>query len=166
MSDYEYKVLPAPARGEKVKGAKTPEARFAHAIETELNRIAGEGWEYLRADLLPSEERSGLTGSVTHWRTLLIFRRARAASPIATAAMITPAEPAPPHIASRIASGAETMLRDNGVEELSEVAGMTTALRARAESHRDDDTDDDTDDHTVVPLPSRAEDDAGRPKDG
>ncbi len=154
MSEYEYKVLPAPTRGEKAKGAKTPEARFAHAIEAELNRIAGEGWEYLRAELLPSEERSRLTGSKTHWRTLLIFRRARA-SAMATA--VTPAEPLSP----RIASGAETMLRDNGVEELSEVAGMTSALRARAESQGDEDMDD----NTVVPLPSRVEDNTERPKD-
>jgi hypothetical protein len=26
--------------------------------------------------VLPSEERQGLTGSATHWRTLLVFRRA------------------------------------------------------------------------------------------
>jgi hypothetical protein len=159
MSDYEYKVLPAPTRGEKVKGAKSPEARFAHAIEAELNRVGAEGWEYLRADLLPSEERSGLTGSTTHWRTLLIFRRARAASsPAMTATMTRPAEPEPPHIAS----GAATMLRDNGVEEPSEVAGMTTALRARAESQSDDDRDD----RTVVPLSVPAGDDTERPKDG
>ena len=32
----------------------------------------------------------------------------------------------------RPASGAERMLKDNGVEELSDVAGMTEALKARA----------------------------------
>lgn len=75
MAQFEYKVIPAPAKGEKVKGLKTPEARFAHKIETSLNEIAAEGWEYVRAELLPSVERSGLTSSTTEWRTLLVFRR-------------------------------------------------------------------------------------------
>lgn len=75
MPQYEYKVIPAPAKGGKTKGVKTPEGRFAHTVESELNRLAQDGWEYLRSELLPSEERSGLTGSVTNWRTVLIFRK-------------------------------------------------------------------------------------------
>ncbi|ETW12638.1 hypothetical protein ATO8_11489 [Roseivivax marinus] len=76
MPNYEYKVLPAPSRGEKAKGVKGNEARFAHAIEKLMNEMASGGWEYQRAETLPSEERSGLTGSVTVWRTMLVFRRA------------------------------------------------------------------------------------------
>lgn len=75
MPRYEYKVVPAPAKGRKAKGVKTPEARFALSVETVLNEMGADGWEYLRADLLPSDERSGLTGSTTHWRSLLVFRR-------------------------------------------------------------------------------------------
>lgn len=75
MIHYEYRVIPSPAKGEKARGVKTPEARFARTVEAELNRMGADGWEYIRADLLPSEERSGLTGSVTNWRTLLVFRR-------------------------------------------------------------------------------------------
>lgn len=75
MPRYEYKVVPAPAKGRKAKGVKTPEARFALSVETVLNEMGADGWEYLRADLLPSDERSGLTGSTTHWRNLLVFRR-------------------------------------------------------------------------------------------
>jgi len=75
MTRYEYKVVPAPARGEKAKGVKTPEARFARAVQAVLNEMGREGWEYQRAELLPSEERSGLTGSATKWRNLLVFRR-------------------------------------------------------------------------------------------
>ncbi len=75
MPRYEYKVVPAPTKGRKAKGVKTPEARFALSVETVLNEMGAEGWEYLRADLLPSDERSGLTGSTTHWRNLLVFRR-------------------------------------------------------------------------------------------
>jgi hypothetical protein len=76
---FEYKVIPAPAKGIKAKGVKTPEARFAVGVEQAINALAAEGWEYQRSDVLPSEERQGLTGSATHWRTLLVFRRALAA---------------------------------------------------------------------------------------
>ncbi|WP_342783965.1 DUF4177 domain-containing protein [Puniceibacterium confluentis] len=77
MNNFEYKVIPAPARGEKGKGVKGPEARFAHALELVMNEMAADGWEYQRAETLPSSERSGLTGSVTQWRNLLVFRRPR-----------------------------------------------------------------------------------------
>lgn len=72
---FEYKVIPAPVKGLKAKGVKAPEARFALGVEAAINALAAEGWEYLRSDVLPSEERQGLAGSVTHWRTLLVFRR-------------------------------------------------------------------------------------------
>ncbi|MEC8014750.1 DUF4177 domain-containing protein [Phaeobacter italicus] len=75
MQAYEYKVIPAPQKGTKAKGVKTPEARFANSIDLLLNEMAAEGWEFQRAELLPSEERSGLTGSVTNWRNVLVFRR-------------------------------------------------------------------------------------------
>jgi len=78
---YEYRVIPAPSRGQKAKGLKTAEARFAHAVETVMNDLAGEGWEYLRADTLPSEERQGLTSSTTTFRTLLVFRRPEESDP-------------------------------------------------------------------------------------
>ncbi len=78
MPSYEYKVIPAPTKGKKAKGTKTPEGRFALSVEASLNEMGLLGWEYLRAELLPSEERSGLTGSTTNWRNVLVFRRALA----------------------------------------------------------------------------------------
>ena len=75
MTRYEYKVIPAPTKGEKAKGIKTAEGRFANALEVLMNRMAGDGWEFQRAELLPSEERTGLTGSTTNWRNVLVFRR-------------------------------------------------------------------------------------------
>ncbi|MDK3073610.1 DUF4177 domain-containing protein [Sedimentitalea sp. JM2-8] len=77
MPLFEYKVVPAPAKGAKAKGVKTAEGRFALSIEAVLNDMGAAGWEYLRAELLPSEERSGLTGSTTNWRNVLVFRRER-----------------------------------------------------------------------------------------
>ena len=63
MAQYEYKVVPAPARPGKVKGARGPAERFAASLAAELNAEATEGWEFLRAETLPVEERSGLTGT-------------------------------------------------------------------------------------------------------
>lgn len=77
MPHYEYKVIPAPTKAEKAKGVKTSEGRFAHTIEGALNRMGAEGWEYLRAELLPHEERSGLKAAQTKWRTVLVFRRSQ-----------------------------------------------------------------------------------------
>ena len=75
MKSYEYKVVPAPTKGTKAKGIKTPEARFSLSIETLLNKVAADGWEYLRAETLPSVERAGIASSTTEWRNVLIFRR-------------------------------------------------------------------------------------------
>lgn len=76
MSHYEYKVVPAPNKGLKVKGAKTAADRFANALETAMNTLGADGWEYQRTDTLPCEERSGLTGRVTTLQNILVFRRA------------------------------------------------------------------------------------------
>lgn len=75
MNQFEYRVIPAPLRGEKAKDAKTPSDRYSLALTAELNRMAQDGWEYVRADVLPSEERSGLTGRSTVYHNLLVFRR-------------------------------------------------------------------------------------------
>lgn len=90
---FEYKVVPAPTKGQKSKGVKSAEDRFAFALETVMNDLAAEGWEYLRADTLPSVERAGLTGSTTEWRNLLVFRRSlgeAAAEPTPEAAVEAP----------------------------------------------------------------------------
>ncbi|WOI33608.1 DUF4177 domain-containing protein [Tritonibacter scottomollicae] len=110
MQNYEYKVVPAPNRGKKARGVKTPEARFANGIEGVLNEMAAEGWEYQRAEMLPSEERSGLTGTKTTWRNLLVFRRALAAashtSPTLATTEPTPATAAQPVVAATTPSEA------------------------------------------------------------
>ncbi|MGH1368769.1 MAG: DUF4177 domain-containing protein [Maritimibacter sp.] len=73
---FEYKVVPAPKRGKKAKGVKTAEDRFAHALSETINEMAADGWEYLRTDTLPSEERSGLRSRTTVFQNMLVFRRA------------------------------------------------------------------------------------------
>lgn len=100
MSSYEYNVIPAPARAEKAKGARTGIDRFAATLSDVLNDMARDGWEYVRAETLPAEERSGLTSRSTVYHNVLIFRRA-IASDVGAAPRIE-SRPAEPPAARRI----------------------------------------------------------------
>lgn len=80
MQRFEYRVIPAPRKGEKARGAKTTGDRFALALTHLMNEMGAEGWEYLRADTLPCEERVGLTGKTTTFQNMLVFRRPLAAT--------------------------------------------------------------------------------------
>ena len=75
MQRFEYKVIPAPKRGEKARGVKTTEDRFAFALTSLMNTLGAEGWDYVRADTLPCEERTGFTGTKTSFQNVLVFRR-------------------------------------------------------------------------------------------
>lgn len=109
MDHFEYAVIPAPGRADKVKGARGPGDRYAATLEGVLNDMARRGWEYVRSDTLPSEERSGLTGRSTVWHNVLVFRRAVAVEPAAPApapvAELPPPAPAPRPTASTPATG-------------------------------------------------------------
>jgi hypothetical protein len=91
MPRYEYKVVAAPRKGLKAKSARTPEDRFALALATIMNEQAKDGWEYLRTDTLPCEERKGFTGRSTVYQNMLVFRRevAVAATPEGASAKVT-----------------------------------------------------------------------------
>jgi len=108
---YEYSVVPAPKKGVKSKGVKTVEDRFAHALQEIMNEKGAAGWEYIRTDTLPAEERSGLTGRTTTYQNMMVFRRDAAPAaesaepPRALLAAPTPeadAEPAPTTTAAAI----------------------------------------------------------------
>lgn len=75
MADSEYKVVPAPRRAGKVRGVRGADARFAHTLAALLNEMAADGWEFLRSERLPLEERSGLFSRRTEEQTVLVFRR-------------------------------------------------------------------------------------------
>lgn len=94
----EYKVVPAPERAAKQRGLKGA-ALFAHSVEAVMNELAADGWQYLRADTLPQEERSGLTNKTTTYRNLLVFQRLVAATPEAqsTPTTVAPADEAKPN---------------------------------------------------------------------
>lgn len=76
MEYFEYKVVPAPRRGIRTKGAKGPAGRFANALENAINELAASGWEYIRAESLPVDERQGLSMRKTEsYQNVLIFRK-------------------------------------------------------------------------------------------
>jgi hypothetical protein len=95
MQTYEYKVVPAPVRGEKERGARTVPERFGVALGNLMNAMARDGWEYLRADTLPCEERVGLTGRTTQFQNMLVFRRSLAPLDTALPAVSAAAVPNP-----------------------------------------------------------------------
>ena len=162
MSEYEYKVIAAPTKGLKAKGIRSPEDRFSNALEGKMNEMAAQGWEYQRAEALPSLERSGLTSTKTIWHNVLVFRRVKILKPkeipIALPMPVsedqisenTPVSERSPLVISpetpdddaSQSEGASRMLRDNGVEELSDVSGMTDSLKQRAAAKNADKPDD------------------------
>ena len=83
MPAFEYKVIPAPRRGDKARGAKTTADRFAAALTQVMNDLGRDGWEYLRSDTLPCEERVGLTSKATAFQHMLVFRRTLQTAPLA-----------------------------------------------------------------------------------
>ncbi|MFM2350022.1 MAG: hypothetical protein RIR04_988 [Pseudomonadota bacterium] len=107
---YEYWVVPAPRKGEKARGLKTGEERFAMALTNVMNSMAAQGWEYQRADALPCDERSGLTGTKTTFHNVLVFRRAlgvgedreSAGAPSAFTAIAPPVAPAAPVLGAAV----------------------------------------------------------------
>lgn len=75
MPRFEYKVIPAPKKGNRVKGVRGADLRFASALQDIMNEYGDQGWDYLRTDTLPCEERQGLTGKNTVFQNMLVFRR-------------------------------------------------------------------------------------------
>jgi hypothetical protein len=75
MQRYEYRVVPAPARAEKLRGVRSTEDRFAQTLAALINAQARDGWEFQRAETLPSEEKVGFTKRRTVYLNLLVFRR-------------------------------------------------------------------------------------------
>jgi hypothetical protein len=73
--NYEYRVIPAPRRAPRARGLSC-EDRFAQSLANVMNDMGSEGWEYVRADTLPLDERAGLTGGTkTSYLNMLVFRR-------------------------------------------------------------------------------------------
>ncbi|WP_052245530.1 DUF4177 domain-containing protein [Halocynthiibacter namhaensis] len=75
MPAFEYKVVPAPLKGIKSKGARGTDARFAAALMEAMNEMGKDGWEYQRSETLPCESRSAMGKKSTQFLNMLVFRR-------------------------------------------------------------------------------------------
>ncbi len=115
---YEYRVIPAPVKGTKTKLAKTAPDRFAVTLQEAMNTMSADGWEFVRAETLPSEERSGLTGTKTVYHNMLVFRRLREAD----LAAFQPKVMAPPSEAAVTSEPAATVTRPS-LSAVSEPSG-------------------------------------------
>ena len=92
----EYKVVPAPKKGQKKRGVKAADERYALALAEVINAEAARGWRYVRAESLPVEEKTGWTRRETVYHTLLIFERGALPVVEATGAEGRPAQAAAP----------------------------------------------------------------------
>ncbi|MEM7441681.1 MAG: hypothetical protein AAF393_19065 [Pseudomonadota bacterium] len=110
MQRYEYKVVPAPNRTKRVRGVKTPAGRFAVVMTELINEEAAQGWEYLRTDSMPVEEKPGfLKRRVENYYSVLVFRRAMdqgAAEDFVAHAPEVAAVPAAPVVAAPLVAAA------------------------------------------------------------
>ena len=114
MTGFEYKVVPAPMRGLKAKGIKGTPARFANALQSVMNELGADGWEYQRTDTLPVEERVGLTGKNTSFQNMLVFRR-----------MIDVAVDEAPEVAALIEDQSETQVDAQDFEGAEDIAAIS-----------------------------------------
>ena len=95
MPRYEYKVMPAPTRGSGGRQVKGTKVRFAHALSALMNEMGAAGWEYVRADTLPCDDRSGLFRTASPDLPMLIFRRLRGHD-VSAVLSVSPAGPPGP----------------------------------------------------------------------
>ena len=96
MTQYEYQVIASPRRTKRIKGVKTGAGRFAHALTDAINDMAAEGWEYLRAETLPADEKKGMLSSASEtYHSVLVFRRAKPAAQVQPALRAAPVKPEP-----------------------------------------------------------------------
>lgn len=76
MSYYEYRVVPAPKSLPKVKGQKSPEGRYCHAMSEALNAEGRDGWEFQRSETIETAVKRGfLSKARPETISVLVFRR-------------------------------------------------------------------------------------------
>ena len=73
---FEYKCVGGPERPKRLRGTWSRSDRVALAMQDIINAEAVDGWEYLRTDLVPVEEKASFLGRTQEvHRAVLIFRR-------------------------------------------------------------------------------------------
>jgi hypothetical protein len=73
---FEYKCVGAPERPKRLRGTRSRSDRVALAMQEIISAEAVDGWEYLRTDLVPVEEKAGFFSRTQEVnRAVMIFRR-------------------------------------------------------------------------------------------
>lgn len=136
MQRFEYKVVPAPTRAKRVRGVKTAAGRFAVALGEVINEQAADGWDYVRSDSMPVEEKPGLLKStVENYYTMLVFRRptdtpATDAPAIPVAAPAVPVPAAVPPVEPAVDPVVEPVVADYADPVLNPPGGGNTDFPA------------------------------------
>ena len=78
MAQYEYKVVPAPAKSVRFKGKARSDDAYALTVAKLMNDHGRDGWQYVRSDILTQRSRSWFFGGTRRNRELLVFSRATA----------------------------------------------------------------------------------------
>lgn len=143
----EYRVIPAPRRGKRGNGVKGNPGRFANALETSINTMAADGWEFVRAETLGADEREGMMRRrVETFHSVLVFKRAvqaEMAAPAPVAPVATKPEPAPPapKAEKKPAKKPEPKLEAEKAAEPAEKPKATKVKAADATVSKDQDAD-------------------------
>jgi hypothetical protein len=99
---FEYKCVGGPERPKRLRGAWSRSDRVALAMQEIIDSEAVDGWEYLRTDLVPVEEKASFLGRTQEvHRAVLIFRR--------ESVVERPAQPARPRLAAADARSGAAM---------------------------------------------------------
>jgi hypothetical protein len=157
MTGFEYKVVPAPTKGQKARGVRKAPDKFAFAVQELMNEMAQDRWEFLRSETLPHEERSGLTSTTTTYRTVLVFRRSNGLpieeAPVmqtlvedpveAASAEPEPAEEKAPEPTPPVEE--EALFDDAKIDPVTRPNNLPAALRSRATQVKGEASQDDQD---------------------
>lgn len=92
MRKYEYKVVPVPAACLKTTGLDKGTDPVAFTVETVLNDLGVEGWEFVRSEAV-SLRKGGFFGRGEILREVMVFRRQPVMRAEASGETV-PAEPA------------------------------------------------------------------------
>lgn len=71
---FEYKFMPAPRQVRRGVTMVNDASALTRTLDSEINLVAGSGWEFLRTEKMPVKERWFLL-AVTRQRDFMIFRR-------------------------------------------------------------------------------------------
>jgi hypothetical protein len=87
MPDFEFKTVAAPRRVKKVKGVKGRNESLAAMVEAIIHDESAGGWDYVRTDIFPIEEKpSWFSSHAEVHKGVMVFRRGvpgRRAEPVA-----------------------------------------------------------------------------------